>query len=77
MSPLPEPVWLPCFALCACGASIQIRHWVIGTKESPGAFVEDVPPLTPCLGQPHMCPLSEAGTAGLGVPQGEKGASTP
>jgi len=74
---LPEPVWLPCFAVCACGAPIQIRHWVMSAKESPGSFVEDVPPLTPCLGQSHVCPLGEAGTAGLAVPQDAKGASTP
>jgi len=77
MSPLPEPAWLPCFARCACGASIQIRHWVMTSGDSPGYFVEDVPPLTPCLGQPHVCPLGEAGTAGLAAPQGEQGESTP
>ena len=38
-----------------CGVLVQVRHWVMATKETPGRWEEETVPLSLVLGIPHRC----------------------
>lgn len=53
-APLPplRPTCAPC---PTCGALVQVRTWVMGAKDRPGAWLEELVPLSPVQGQLHQC----------------------